>query len=78
VFSAIYQIEEEKGFTDYKTLSKRLSLSESSIRDYIRRLMLKEIPLEKKKVNNKEIHLFISKNLKQIATLNTILELRDL
>jgi len=78
LFSAIYQLEEEMGFADYKTLSSKLSLSESSVRDYVRRLILKGIPLEKKKINNKEIHLFVSQNLKKIVSLSAILKLRDL
>lgn len=78
VFSTIYQLEDQFGYSDYKSISKKLNLSESSIRDYVRRLINKGIPLEKIKVNNKEIHLSISPNLKKIATLNTILELRDL
>ena len=78
VFSAIYQMGEEKGFSDYKSLSKRLSLTESSIRDYIRRLIFKGIPIEKKKLNNKEIQLFVSESLKKIASLSTILKLIDL
>jgi hypothetical protein len=78
VFSTIYQLEEEFGYSDYKSISKKLNLSESSIRDYVRRLMNKQIPLTKEKINNKEIHLFISPNLKKIASLNTILELRDI
>jgi len=78
IFSAIYQMEEEKGFSDYKSLSNKLSLTESSIRDYVRRLIFKGIPLEKKKINNKEIRLFVSKSLKKIASLNTILKLIEL
>ena len=78
VFSAIYQIEEEKGYSNYKLLSEKLNLSESSIRDYVRRLLFKKIPLEKQKINNKEIKITISPNLKKIASLNTILELRGL
>jgi len=78
IFSTIYQLEEEKGFADYKSLSLRLSLSESSIRDYVRRLIFKGIPLDKKKINNKEVHLFVSQNLKKIASLSAILKLRDL
>jgi hypothetical protein len=77
-FSTIYQIEEERGFCDYKSLSGSLKISESSVRDYVRRLLLKEIPIEKSKVNNKEVHLFISPNLKKIASLSTILRLVDL
>jgi ABC-type Zn2+ transport system substrate-binding protein/surface adhesin len=78
VFSTIYQMDEEYGGTDYKALSKRLNLSESSIRDYIGRLLKKEIPIEKVKINNKNIQLSISKNLKKIVSLPTILQLRDI
>lgn len=78
VFSAIYQLDEENGSSDYKLLSKRLNLTESSIRDYIGRLIKKGIPIEKIKINNKQIQLNISNNLKKIATLNTILQLREL
>jgi biotin operon repressor len=63
---------------DYKSLSERLNLSESSIRDYIGKLINKGIPVEKKKINNKSIQLSISQNLKKIATLSTILTLRGL
>jgi DNA-binding MarR family transcriptional regulator len=76
VFSTIYQLSEEKGNTDYKNLSEKLSLTESSIRDYIGRLIKKGIPVEKTKINNKTIHLSISPNLKKIASLPTILQLR--
>ena len=78
VFSTLYQLEEENGFTDYKTIAQRLNLTESSIRDYVGRLIKKGIPVEKKRINNKNIQLTLSKNLKKIATLSTILQLRDL
>jgi len=78
VFSKIYQESEEKGYTDYKNLSEKLNLTESSIRDYIGRLIKKGIPVDKAKINNKTIHLSISPNLKKIASLSTILQLRDL
>ncbi|MBS3076535.1 hypothetical protein J4481_02220 [Candidatus Pacearchaeota archaeon] len=78
VFSTIYQFDEEVGYSDYKSLSQRLNLTESSIRDYVGRLIKKGIPIEKNKINNKQIQLNISANLKKIATLNTILQLRDL
>jgi hypothetical protein len=76
VFSVIYLSSEETGYTDYKNLSEKLNLTESSIRDYIGRLIKKGIPLEKTKINNKTIHISISQNLKKIATLPTILQLR--
>jgi len=78
VFSAIYQIEEEDGFADYKSISMKLHLTESSIRDYTRRLIKKGIPVEKTRVNNKQIQLNISQNLRKIAPLSTILQLRDI
>lgn len=78
VFSTIYQMDEEYGGTDYKSLSKRLKLSESSIRDYVGRLLKKEIPIDKIKINNKNVQLSISRNLKKIVSLPTILQLREI
>ena len=78
VFSTIYQLDEEMGHSDYRILAERLKLTESSIRDYVARLMKKGIPVDKIKLNNKNIQLNISKSLKQIASLPTIITLRDL
>ena len=79
VFSTIYQLEEQNlQEVTYRDLSKRLSLSESSIRDYVQRMMNKGIPIKKQKLNNKKITLSISKDLKRIATLPTIISLREL
>ena len=78
IFSTIYQLEEEQEFVDYKVISQRLNLTESSIRDYVGRLIKKGIPVDKKKINNKNIQLSISLSLRKIAPLNTILQLRGL
>jgi len=78
IFSTLYQLEQEKGYSNYQTIAKKLNLTESSIRDYIGRLIKKGIPLDKIKINNKNIRLSISNNLKKIASLSTILQLRDL
>jgi Mn-dependent DtxR family transcriptional regulator len=78
VFSALYQAEEEEGYADYRTLAQKLKLTESSIRDYVGRLIKKGIPVEKIKINNKNIQLILSPNLKKIASLSTILQLREL
>ncbi len=78
IFSTIYQLEEELGYADYKSLSEKLGLTESSIRDYVGRLIKKGVSLEKKKVKNKNIQLSISPNLRKIASLSTILQLRDI
>ena len=79
VFSTIYKLEDQgnKEIT-YNLISKTLKLSESSIRDYIRRMLKKGIYIKKEKINNKKLILFISPNLKKIATLPTILKLREL
>ena len=78
IFSAIYQMEEESGFSDYKSLSQKLNLTESSIRDYVGRLVKKGIPVDKNKINNKTIHLNISASLKRAVSLQTIFSLREL
>jgi len=78
IFSTIYQLDEEQGSSNYQELSKKLHLTESSIRDYVQRMILKGIPIKKNKVNNKKILLSISSDLKKIATLPTILKLREL
>ena len=78
IFSTLYQMEEEQGPVDYKTLAVKLNLTESSIRDYIGRLLQKGIPVEKQRINNKKIVLSVSESLKRVASLQTILQLRDL
>jgi len=78
VFSTLYQIEEEQGSPDYNILAVKLNLTESSIRDYIGRLLKKGIPVEKHKIHNKKILLSVSQSLKRVASLQTILQLRDL
>jgi len=79
VFSTLYGLEEQK--TDqitYKTLADRLNLSESSIRDYINKLLNKGIPIDKIRLNNKIIVLKVSNDLKSIAPLSTIINLMNL
>ena len=79
VFSTIYQLEEQKQQPiTYQETAIKLSLSESSIRDYVQRMINKGIPIKKQKIDNKKIVLSISKELKKIATLNTIIQLRGL
>ena len=79
VFSTIYTLEEQDpDNTTYKKVASSLKLSESSIRDYVQRLINKGIPIKKQKINNKTILLSVSQELKKIATLNTIIQLREL
>lgn len=79
LFSTIYSLEErEIEEITYKLLANNLNLTESSIRDYTNKLILKDIPIVKTKLNNKQISLKISSEFQRIASLQTILRLRDL
>lgn len=78
VFSTIYQLEEQGLIVDYSLVSQKLNLSESSIRDYTQRIIKKGIPLRKSKENNKKILLSVSSDLKKIASLATIMQLREI
>ena len=79
VFSTLYTIEEQNhDEITYRTLATQLNLSESSIRDYINKLTKKGVPIDKIRQNNKTILLQISQDLKNIATLATIQNLREL
>ncbi len=79
LFSTIYSLE-DRGIEEitYKLLANNLNLTESSIRDYTNKLISKGIPLVKIKLNNKLICLNISSEFQRIASLQTILKLRDL
>jgi len=79
VFSTIYQLEEkDPSDTTYSKIALILGLSESSIRDYVLKMIRKGIPIKKQKINNRTVLLSISQELKKIATLSTIVQLREL
>ena len=78
IFSLIYTSEESGELVDYKFLSSQSNLSESSIRDYVHKIVGKGIPIIKEKVNNKSILLHISPDLKKLSSLETIQRLREI
>jgi len=78
VFSMLYQLDNQGELVDYALLASNLQLSEGSIRDYIYKMTKKGIPIIKEKLNNKKIFLHISQDLKKIASLDTILKLREI
>jgi hypothetical protein len=78
IFSSIYQLEEQGLLVDYPLLSTKLGLSESSIRDYVKNIIKKGAPVVKTKQDNKKIILSIPNDLKKMASLQTILQLRAL
>ncbi|MEK6886057.1 MAG: hypothetical protein AABX17_03765 [Nanoarchaeota archaeon] len=79
VFSTIYLLQEQfpEG-VEYRQIATKLQLSESSIRDYTQKLISKGIPVDKIKLNNKKILLKISSKLKSIASLETLIRLREI
>lgn len=77
VYTAIYQFQEEGHKVDYNLLSAKLNLTSSSIRDYIQRLTIKGIPLEKHKENNKKIHLSIPHIIRESLSLSAIIQLKQ-
>ena len=78
VYASIYQLEEEGFIIDYPLLAQKFSLTESSIRDYVQRIIKKGLPLQKTKENNKKVILTIPQELKKIASIQTIIQLREL
>lgn len=78
VFSVIYQLTDDGLEPNYSILANKTNLSESSIRDYVQKLIKKGIPLQKTKQDNKQITLSIPPNFKKIASLSTINSLRNL
>jgi len=77
VFSSIYLLEDQNFKVDYPLVAKQLGLSESSIRDYIHKMIRKGIPLIKRLEKNKKVYLSIDPNLKRVAPLSSLLLLRD-
>ena len=79
VFSTLYTLEDQNiEEITHKTLANHLKLSESSIRDYINKLITKGVPVLKSRSNNKKIALSISKELRKTTNLATISRLRDI
>lgn len=76
VFSAIYMLEEQ-GSVDYPMLANKLGLSETAIRDYIMKIIKKGIPVVKTKINNKKVMLNIRQELKQLASLDNLVKIRE-
>ena len=79
IFTTLYNLQEQNlEEITYKLLANNLNLSESSIRDYTNKLLKKGIPVLKVRQNNKKITLEVSPDLRKIASLSTIIQLRDL
>jgi hypothetical protein len=78
VYGAIYNLESQGFAVDYGLLSQHLGLTEISIRDYIRKILLKGTPLVKYRESNKHILLSVPEDLRKIASLETLYQLRNI
>lgn len=77
VLTHIYQHNLQETPVDYRRLAQEFGLSESSIRDHVKGLITKGIPIEKMKHNNKKITLKLAENLTKVASLDALLTLRE-
>ena len=77
IFSVLYTVEKSQEMVTYSDLAKRTGLTSSSIRDYIQRIIRKGIPLIKEKINNKVTVLKVPIELRNIATLDNLMRLRN-
>lgn len=78
VFSTMYTLEQELGKPlTYRDIALKTGLTDSTIRDYIARLMAKGIPVSKEKSNNKDILLRISEELRNLATLDNLSSIKS-
>jgi len=77
IFSAMYLLTEKQKQTSYKEIADKTNLSESSVRDYIGKLVRKGVPIEKLKLNNKQILLNIPREFKEVATLDILTKVRE-
>jgi len=73
VFSTLFSLEQELNKSlSYKEIALRTGLTESTIRDYIGRLIDKGIPIIKERINNKDILISISPDLRNLASLDSL------
>ena len=66
-FLTIYQLEEELEFVRFIDIAKRLNLSEGCIRAYVTKLFEKNIPITKKKINNRIVNLSLLPEFRKLG-----------
>lgn len=77
IFSLLYSVDKTQNNTTYQDLAVRAGLTPSSVRDYVQRMIKKGIPVIKEKQNNKVIVLKLPLELKNLATLDNLMRLRE-
>ena len=76
IFSVLFTLDKTEKNVTYNNLATQTSLTSSSIRDYIQRIIQKGIPIIKEKLNNKLTVLKIPSELRNLATLDNLMRLR--
>ena len=76
IFSVLYSVDKSQNQVTYQDLAVRTGLTASSIRDYIQRIVRKGVPILKEKQNNELITLKIPLELRNLATLDSLMRLR--
>ena len=66
-FLTIYQLEEELEIVRFNDIAKRLKLSESCVRAYVTKLLEKNIPIVKKRINNRIINLSLLPEFRKLG-----------
>lgn len=78
IFSVIFTLDKTQNQVTYQDIAVQTGLTSSSIRDYVRRISQKGIPLLKDKVNNKLTVLKIPPELRNLATLDNLMRIRGI
>ncbi|MBU2639440.1 MAG: hypothetical protein KKG75_01895 [Nanoarchaeota archaeon] len=66
-FLTIYQLEEELEIVRFVDIARRLKLSEGCVRAYITKLLEKNIPIIKKRINNRIINLSLLPEFRKLG-----------
>jgi len=76
VFLALYTMAEEKGPITYKTIARRIGLTEFMVREYITNLIEKGIPVIKKYVNQ-EVYLDIDQKFRHMQAKENLVDINE-
>ena len=76
VFLALYTMSEEKGPITYKSIARRISLTEFMVREYVINLIEKGIPVIKKYVNH-EVYLNIDQKFKHMQAKENLVDINE-
>lgn len=77
VFIAIYELGKEQGYTTYSHLAQKLNLTDSPIRHSILRLIEKGLPVERERVLNGKVSLFIKEGVLGPSLIARFMHLRQ-